>query len=106
MSKRLTRSTRSTRSTPREKESKIRKTVFPPLPAGDVYEAFAVKTRLVKEKTVWHLTEILKSARKKMVVTYRNRWNVGVERVVYKEIFVDMFKVFNGKDMFIEVMKD
>ena len=74
-------SKRSTRSTPREKESKILKTVFPPLPAGDVYKAFAVKTRFVKEEMVWHLTEILKSTKRKNVATeaYRNRWTVGVQ---------------------------
>ena len=104
MSKRSTRSTRST-STPRLKESKI---VFPQLPAGDVYESFAVKKILVKEEMAWHLTEMLKSARKKMVATeaYRNRWTVGVSRVVYKEVFVGMFKIFNGKDRFIEVQKE
>ena len=45
---------------------------------------------------------------KKMVATeaYRNRWTVGVSRVVYKEVFLDMFKVFNGKDRFIDVQKE
>ena len=62
-------SKRSTRSTAREKESKIAKTRFPPLPASEAYKVLAVKTRLVKEEMVWYLTEILKSTRKKLVAT-------------------------------------
>ena len=31
---------------------------------------------------------------------------MGVSRVVYKEVFVDMFKVFNGKEWIIAVQNE
>ena len=69
--------------------------------------AFAATTRFVKTRWCGTLPRFL-------IQLGRRWWNGGLSESVdcgclkggFKEVFVDMFKVFNGKDRFIEVQKE